>query len=199
MRLNAPTPFTDVVDVLLKRMDEVVGRYPTHVPRIPPDKIAGTAFFPGGRGLYLEGRDSHGVEFPFTGAMLLGHNFDSELGFKESFENGKEALSKGTWGPLLRLLKAAAVPLEECFFTNLAFMGLCAGENSRDYSGREDQEFPNACLSFLRTQIETQRPRFILTLGFARTATTCTCVFRSRGMERSLQASKLQSRTATEG
>jgi uracil-DNA glycosylase len=65
---------------------------------------------------------------------------------------------------LLGLLKAAGIPLEECFFSN-AFMGLCKGSNSLDYRGRDDKHFGAACLSFLTTQIELQRPKLIVTLG----------------------------------
>jgi hypothetical protein len=131
---------------------------------VPSEKIAGTAFFPGGAGLYLKDRDQAIIKFPVDGVMVLGHNFDSEIGFYLSAKNGKESLSIGTWGPLLNLLTDAKIPFDRCFFTN-AFMGLCEGENSFDYRGREHSEFRQACLAFLKAQIEIQRPRLIITLG----------------------------------
>jgi uracil-DNA glycosylase len=96
--------------------------------------------------------------------MILGHNFDSEVGFRESVQRGKENLKSGTWRSLLVLLKAAGVPLNECFFIN-AFMGPCKGKNNLDYRGRSDEQFGVACLSFLTAQIELQRPQLIVTLG----------------------------------
>jgi uracil-DNA glycosylase len=114
--------------------------------------------------LHLENRDLNSVEFPFGGVMVLGHNFDSEAGFNKSFAAGKEQLKTGTWGPLLKLLEAVPIPLGQCFFTN-AFMGLCEGRDNKSYQGRSDRAFRAACLSFLKFQIELQRPRFILTLG----------------------------------
>ncbi len=139
-------------------------QYPVGVIPIPEKRIAGTAFFPGGSGLYLEDRNPSSLAFPFGGAMILGHNFDSELSFETSLKQGKEALKTGTWGPLIKLLHDAELPLEKCFFTN-AYMGLCQGANSLKYRGRSDGPFSQACSQFLATQIATQRPRLIVTLG----------------------------------
>lgn len=160
-----PTTFIEVVDRLFTKMDELVpaALYPDHVLQVP-GRINGTAFFPGGRGLYLEERDQSAVEFPFGGVMLLGHNFDSEFGFQNSHQRGKEKLTSGTWRSMIGLLEAADVPLKDCFFTN-AFMGLCEGGNSFDYRGRDDKRFRTACLLFLKAQMELQHPRLIVTLG----------------------------------
>jgi hypothetical protein len=137
--------------------------YPPDVVTIT-DRISGTAFFPGGCGLFLEGRDTNSVQFPHGGVMIVGHNFDSEDGFNASLKRGKEKLTGGTWRTLIRLLEGASVPLDCCFFTN-AFMGLCRGSNCLDYRGRHDQRFRTACASFLKAQIGWQRPRLIITLG----------------------------------
>jgi hypothetical protein len=162
---NMPTPFIEIVDRLFTKMDKLIpaALYPDHVLQIPR-RINGTAFFPGGSGLYLEERDQSTVEFPFGGVMLLSHNFDSESGFQNSLQRGKEKLTSGTWRSLIGLLEAADVPLKDCFFTN-AFMGLCEGSNSFDYRGRDDKRFRTACLRFLKAQMELQRPRLIVTLG----------------------------------
>jgi hypothetical protein len=160
-----PTPFIEIVDRLFTKMDKLIpaALYPDHVLQIPR-RINGTAFFPGGSGLYLEERDQSTVEFPFGGVMLLSHNFDSESGFQNSLQRGKEKLTSGTWRSLIGLLEAADVPFKDCFFTN-AFMGLCEGSNSFDYRGRDDKRFRTACLRFLKAQMELQRPRLIVTLG----------------------------------
>jgi uracil-DNA glycosylase len=138
--------------------------YPSGVVPVPNPTIAGTGFYPGAAGLYLEERDPAGVDFPFGGVMVLGHNFDSEAGFDASVRRGREKLTGGTWGTLSRLLRDAAIPCEQCFFTN-AFMGLCRGDDSLDYRGRRHAAFRSACRSFLREQIGVQRPCLILTLG----------------------------------
>ncbi len=153
------------VDELFTAMAELVP-----LELYPPDvvpttaRIAGTAFFPGGSGLFLEGRGQNAVQFPCGGVTVLGHNFDSEAGFRASLLRGSEQLTTGTWGNLLALLKAAEVPLQRCFFTN-AYMGLCRGEDNFDYRGRDYEPFKRACLSFLQVQIGIQRPRLIVTLG----------------------------------
>ncbi len=158
----------DVEAELLKKMDECVRRYPSDVPRIPSgppeDRIAGTAFFPGGKGLYLEDRNPLTADFPFGGVMVLGHNFDSETNFKKSVKRGLEESNKGTWGALKDMLSEAGVPMKQCFFTN-AFMGLCKGAKSGDYRGRDRRGFRRSCLGFLKEQIEIQKPRLIMTLG----------------------------------
>jgi hypothetical protein len=86
-----PTPVIEVVDRLFIRIDELVpaALYPDHVLQIP-GRINGTGFFPGGSGLYLEERNRDLVEFPFGGVMILGHNFDSESGFKKSLKRGRK-------------------------------------------------------------------------------------------------------------
>jgi len=147
-------------------MDKLVPHclYPKDVLPFPADRLAGTAFFPGGSGLYLEGRDLKKVCFPAEGVMMLGHNYDSERGFREASDNHGDILNRGAWRRLLRLLTKANISLSDCFFTN-AFMGMCAGDDNTKYRGRDDTNFRAACLSFLKMQIEIQRPRFIITLG----------------------------------
>lgn len=128
--------------------------------------MIGTAFFPGGSGLYLEpnSETSDPSKTRFGGVMILGHNFDSELGFQGSFERKKEILTKGTWLGVLKRLKDVPIPLAQCFFTN-AFMGLSEGAKSTNYHGRGDPRFRAACALFLKAQIEAQKPRLIVPLG----------------------------------
>ena len=97
-----PSSSIEVVDLLFRKMNELVPSsvYPGHVLQIT-ERINGTAFFPGGCGLYCKERDRDEDDFPFGGAMILGHNFDSEAGFKKSLENGEETLTSGTWQSIL--------------------------------------------------------------------------------------------------
>ena len=159
-------PYEPAVRRLLDRMDLEVRPelYPETVIQVPKDKIPGTAFFPGGSGLYLENRDLASVIFPKFGVMILGHNFDSECGFCCSYHCKKEDLTKGTWAGILKLLNKAGVPVQYCFFTN-GFMGLCKGRDNKNYQGRTDQKFREGCLAFLKAQVEEQQPRLIVTLG----------------------------------
>ncbi len=160
-----PTPFTEIVERLFLKMEELVpaASYPAHVLPIR-ERIAGTAFFPGGSGLYLESLDPSEVESPVGGVMILGHNFDSESGFRASLQRKKEILSRGAWAGTLMRLNDVRIPLNQCFFTN-AFMGLCEGNDNKKYLGRECGRFREACASFLKAQIELQKPRLIVTLG----------------------------------
>jgi hypothetical protein len=138
--------------------------YPTDVVEIKGPRIAGTAFFPGGSGLYLEGREAANIGFPVRGIMILGHNFDSQCGFKKSLDKGKETLTRGAWAGIIKRLDLAGIPAAECFFTN-AFMGLCRGNSNKDFRGRNDSSFREACAAILRAQIRIQRPKLIVTLG----------------------------------
>ena len=158
--------FSEIVVRLNRTLVELVPSYlyPSKVIQIQGPKIAGTAFFPGGSGLYLEGRDSASVSFPVGGVMIVGHNFDSEFGFKNSLDRGREILTKGTWPGLLKRLNCAGIPLCECFFTN-AFMGLCEGKANKGYKGRTDYRFRTACAAMLKAQVQTQKPTLIVTLG----------------------------------
>jgi hypothetical protein len=71
------------------------------------------SFFPGGRG-YKE------PAFPEAPVMLVGHNFDTEEGFRDSVRRGAEDhLGMNTWVNLIRyFLPEAHVEEGECFFTN---------------------------------------------------------------------------------
>ena len=153
------------IEGLFTRMGELfpTALYPPHVLPVP-DCIPGTAFFPGGCGLFLEDRDADKVEFPYGGLMILGHNFDSEIGFGDSLRRGKENLNGGTWAGTLKRINSVPVPLPQCFFTN-AFMGLCEGSDNTKYLGRGDGRFRAACAAFLKSQISIQKPRLIVTLG----------------------------------
>lgn len=147
-------------------MDRIIPQhlYPEGVVPVRDKRIAGTAFFLGGAGLYFERSGAGESNFPFHGIMVLGHNFDSEEGFKLSWSRGYEDLRQGTWRGLLRLLKGADISPNQCFCTN-GYAGLCSGKDNRRYLGRADEQFRAACVSFLRFQIHFQQPRLILTLG----------------------------------
>ena len=97
--------------------------------------------------------------------MVVGQDFHSEEGYWASVERGGESETQPTWRVLVRVLKAARIPFEQCFFTNY-YMGLRVGKGTTGvFPGAKNPEFRSHCERFLLDQIRTQRPRLILTLG----------------------------------
>jgi uracil-DNA glycosylase len=102
---------------------------------------------------------------PVGGVMVLGHNFDSEVGFAYSLAQEGENLKGPTWRTLRSVLTQAGIALEDCFFTN-AYMGLKAGSKpTGEFPGARDAAFVRRCQWFLGEQIRVQQPRLLLTLG----------------------------------
>ena len=127
-----------------------------------PDAITGTAFFPGGHGLWMEEGEA---PFPVGGIMVLGHDFHSVVEYAGSLKRGKEDLNAPTWRNLRSLLNEAEVSLQQCFFTNF-FMGLRAGTATTGvFPGRKDARFVAECSAFFLTQLRRMQPRGILVLG----------------------------------
>jgi hypothetical protein len=126
--------------------------------------IAGTSFFPGGFGLIVEEGQTL-PKFPRGGTMVLGHDFHSEHGYRDSLARGFEKATQPTWRNLRIVLGDAQIPVSSCFFTNF-FMGLRAGvATTGTFPGAADTEFVDRCRNFLLRQLEAQRPTLVLTLG----------------------------------
>jgi|GEM_PF-2824448 hypothetical protein len=128
-------------------------------------RIDGTAFFPGGIGLW-RGLKRHGPvpgSFPKSPVMFLAHNFDSEVGFDRSLQNGIEDMGRGTWFGQQKYLEGASLVPEKCFFTNV-FLGLMPGNKGRgSYPGSDAHK--EECREFLSYQIRRTRPCLIAVLG----------------------------------
>jgi hypothetical protein len=140
------------------------GGYPAGVLRIL-EPIPGTSFFPGGYGLWRPDPSHDLPAFPVNQVMVLGHDFHSETGYRESLKRGHEASTQPTWRDLLSFLKRVGITPESCFFTN-AYMGLRAGDRATGpFPGAADEAFVEHCVHFLAEQLRTQRPVLILTLG----------------------------------
>jgi uracil-DNA glycosylase len=141
-----------------------VAPYPAGVIAIPR-RVAGTSFFPGGSGLWDTSSDKPMPPLPVDGIMILGHDYDSERGYKKTFRGGEENLNGPTWRNLIGLLKRANISLDRCFFTNF-FMGLRVGDSSTGpFPGLKDAAFVKRCQDFLIHQLGAQRPKLVLTLG----------------------------------
>jgi uracil-DNA glycosylase len=149
---------------ILWRRQRDVAPYPAGVAAIGR-MIPGTAFSPGGAGLWRPSYD-HGLPpFPEGGVMVLGHNFDSVRGYERSLKAGQERLNGSTWRNVLRLMRDAGVREDGCYFTNV-FVGLKEDKSSLgEFPGAADQGFVNRCVSFLATQLSMLRPTAVLTLG----------------------------------
>jgi uracil-DNA glycosylase family 4 len=148
-------------------MDEVVRDYEdgdlNGVRRVG-DPINGTAFFPGGHGVW-RGLAPHGSlpqAFPEQSVMFVGHNFDKVKGYERSLKRGIEIINGPTWRKLREYIAFAELQPEECFFTN-ALVGL-QPEKSRGPLKATDR-FRAECRHFLGEQIRIVQPRAIISLG----------------------------------
>jgi uracil-DNA glycosylase len=145
-------------------LHDQLGSYPNGVIRIS-ERITGTAFFPGGYGLWNTQPNEPLPPMPVGGIMVIGHNFDSEAGFEHSLSHAGENLKGSTWRNLLAFLKQVEILPERCFFTN-AYVGLQSGDHAiGPFPGERDPEFVCWCQNFLLEQIKLMQPRLILTLG----------------------------------
>ena len=138
------------------------------------ERIAGTAFFPGGAGLWDTDASRSWPPMPINGVMVLGQDFHSKAGFDKSLGLGSEvqidaaglASSKvPTWLNLIRMLREFGIPPQRCFFTNV-YMGLrAADETTGRFPGSKDPAFVDRCRMFFCRQLEAQQPMLILALG----------------------------------
>jgi hypothetical protein len=139
-------------------------QYPANVKRVC-ERVGGTGFFPGGSGLWNTTRGHLLPPMPVGGAMVLGHNLDSEETFARSVAQDGEDLNGATWRELIRLLPSVGVPLERCFFTNF-FMGLVPGRMSTGpFPGARDPSFVAMCRAFLVEQLKAASPRLLIVMG----------------------------------
>ncbi len=137
-------------------------------------RITGTAFFPGGFGLWNTAKGRPMPAMPMQGVMVLGQDFNSEVGFRESLKKGGEvsidALGRGrsslpTWSNTIKTFSDFGIPLQRCFFTN-AYMGLRDDpKNTGRFAGSKNAGFVERCRAFFRDQLDAQQPRLILSLG----------------------------------
>jgi hypothetical protein len=164
--MNPARKSAEVVDELLRAMANVVTSYHPTVGRTSSTVeglIQGTSFFPGGAGLW-RGRQSGGVlpeYFPPGPLMFVGHNFDSQRNYDISLARGGEVEGQ-FWTRLLRILEAARVAPEACFFTN-ALMGLKPGK--AEGAVPSVPGYKEECQEFLKRQIEIVQPCALVALG----------------------------------
>ena len=126
------------------------------------------SFFPGGRGY-------RGRSFPLSPVMFIGHNFDTEAGFRCSVARGSEDhFRMKTWVNMKEsFLPSAKLAEDECFFTNF-YLGAIVhpepkpGEKQKTKNtGRFkcSTQYRASCIRALRAQVEIVRPKVIALLG----------------------------------
>ena len=108
-KMMHPRNSEEVVQELLDAMQTLVTKYHPEIRQTGSTLaglIHGTAFFPGGSGLWrgLENGGPLPTQFPDEPVMFVGHNFDSCRAFKKAFAAGGEAGSQ-FWKNLLAILK----------------------------------------------------------------------------------------------
>jgi ribosomal-protein-alanine N-acetyltransferase len=147
-----------ISDTLFNKTD-IVAPYPHSVK--PVEKVMNlTAFFPGGSGLWLE---EGSTEIPSI--LVLGQDFSTVNDYNRMLRNEIKDLACATWRNLIVLFKEANIDLNECFFSNV-FMGLRdTNDIMGEFPGFKDKDFVKRNLMFLEIQIETIKPRLIITLG----------------------------------
>lgn len=137
--------------------------YPAGVVAVPKP-IPGVAFFPGGHGLWRADDSKNLPPLPRGGVMVLGHDFHSVAGYRESFKLGRESETQPTWRNMLELFRRVPIDPEECFFTNV-YMGLRSKGKTGPFPGATDPAFVSHCVEFLSVQLSEQRPSLVITLG----------------------------------
>ena len=155
-----------VAQQLLDAMKTLVTKYHSTVRQTGStlsDLIPGTAFFPGGSGLWRGpvARGPMPALFPDSPVMFVGHNFDSIRAFDKAFLNGGEANGE-FWRRLSAILAGAALAPEGCFFTNV-LMGLKPGSATGSMPSVDG--YREQCALFLQKQIEIVRPSAVVALG----------------------------------
>lgn len=148
----------DLPEVLFSKMN-MVAPYPENVVEIP-QMIGITAFYPGGPGLWLEGKSDKWPDI-----MVVGQDFSTADYYEKMRAGYLRDLDCPTWKNLLLLFKKTNINPCNCFFTN-AFMGLRKeGSITGEFSGMKDKAFTRRNIEYLKYQIEAVSPKVIIVLG----------------------------------
>jgi hypothetical protein len=137
------------------------------VLRLQCEILGHPSFFPGGRGYC-------GPTFPVAPVLFIGHNFDTDTGFRQSVERGHEDLSMPTWRNLVEhFLPEAELPIEACFFTNV-YLGAIVHPPAKPKGKQKTTNrgtfkcsslYRSACIRAAQAQVRIVRPSVIALLG----------------------------------
>jgi hypothetical protein len=162
----------------LRRLFEQVATMPFDAraklrPMPHGERIEGTAFFPGGTGLWGAPQNRR---FPVGGVMILGNTFDSLEGFRRMLQAGAEIKVNGptswvaraghTWDRLARLLIDAGIDPRRCWCTN-AYPGLIEQRKGNLGSAgvRRGTALHAWCEAFFLRSVRLMKPSLVLALG----------------------------------
>lgn len=150
----------DALPDYLFEKSTMVQPYPTSLVVPVTEMLNLTAFFPGGRGLWKEETSEI-----LPSILILGHDFSTIELYNKMRVAGTNAINGPTWRNLIHLFQEANLNLCDCFFSNV-YMGLRnSTKMTGPFPGSKDKAFVKRNLDFLRFQIETIRPKIIITLG----------------------------------
>jgi len=132
-----------------------------HVPKM----VETTAFFPGGRGLWLKENDvSTPVSTPLD-VMVLGQDFSTEDQHKSILAGETQDMDTPTWKNFRKIAKEVGLDLNRCFFSNV-MMGLRRGKSSIGlFPGFTDETYMKNNDAFLQLQFDTLTPKLVIVLG----------------------------------
>ena len=148
---------------LWSEVNAAVSPYPHGVLAVP-EPLKGTAFFPGGLGLWVDGEQAP-LSSSLPRVLIVGQDFNTLRAYNRFCRVGTEVGFSATWRNLLPILSTAGVPCEACVFTNF-YMGLReSGPESGQFAGAKDPSFKERCASFFIRQVNVWKPTLILTLG----------------------------------
>lgn len=137
----------------------MVKPYPDKVVRVN-EILDVTAFFPGGKGLWLE--DNSNI---FPDILVIGHDFSTVNYYTKMLENGQSEINSPTWRSMRKLFNDADLDLNRCFFSNI-YMGLRDTDKMTGvFPGSKDKDFVKRNFEFLKLQVSTVKPKVIITLG----------------------------------
>lgn len=151
----------DLSEFLFKNIPRF-DHYPENVSPVS-EMCKTTAFFPGGRGLWMEdGENDFSLEI-----LILGQDFSTVDYHKELLLNkGKKDIDFPTWRNLIKLFKVdAGIDLNYCFFSNVFMELRSGGKMTGKFSGFKDAEYVKRSVDNLLFQIATIKPKVIITLG----------------------------------
>lgn len=137
-------------------------------------RMEGTAFFPGGDGVFKPTPTPGVVQFPIQGVLVLGSDFGDEASYDQQF-NGVESWhdegSGPTWRNLLKLTDASGIRRSDLFCTNA---WPCLRKGGKAVGGAppasRNAGFTRRCQTFFLATLQLLQPRLVVPLGIYPTA-----------------------------